>query len=351
MVMSIDIIVMLEELLDEFGSSHKAVQYDPGVNWRELSIYHIPIYQTGFTLSNISRIKPASVKDSLDHEYTGDEQCGLSIVTHLNSDQYIYENTDAITTKASPWQQLEMLNNKKIQFKSVSTRLDHHKGEWHIRAIYTYIIDQVLHLNINPVTAIILYDVRKFPVDKDALNIIIKMTKCIPRIDNDLVSASAVEWEKHIKMTRWPSSNITNNADYTLLLYLANCCKSDHSHFISTDTKMYRNIDTDRCMLPEYVWNKHMTHLWKHNPLEFHPAIELFDNRRMCNISYNVMKLMIDMDKETGTKQSLGSQLYEFLKPLVSLKILKDNYGQLMELDSRLSEAVNFWNVNCGVHM
>ncbi len=291
---------------------------------------HIPPVELHeFDLRGIFHIKPASVSA---HRHGNESQCGLSLQATLQSRQ----DGNAEHSNA--------LINQVVQFKSVSTNLRHHKGEWHIRSMFIYIIDLIFGLKSTPTTSIILYDVARLGL---SVAISQNTTKCLPRLSGKYITGTVIKWEENTTRHNWPDSNITNNAEYTLLMYMGNCHKSDHSHFINTFSRTYRNIDTDRCMVSHQLWNKHRKNMWRIKTWEFHPAIPLYDKKLMCQVNTNVVNKMLGMVSKIGTDESLASVMNTIFSTIIHPNISIHNWDLFMELEMRMSSAVYFWKKYC----
>ncbi len=184
----------------------------------------------GDKLTNISNIKPADIWS------TGSNQCGISFRTKL----VITETFSSSITKD-------------VQIKSVFTNLKDLMSEWHMRSLFTYSLDRLFGLYLMPETFLELIDRNKlYSIPKRIRNLILSNTRCIPVTGDHYITGIATVWESHIVQEQWTSYKIPNLAIYTLLLYLANCRKGS-SHFRSSVSNMYRNIDTDRCFMPSSI--------------------------------------------------------------------------------------------------
>ncbi len=274
------------------------------------------IFMDNYKLINITKLKRADIYSKAG---TGVKQCGISFRAKFLSDQP------------------NNLSGQYVQIKSVFTHLSHFRSEWHMRSLFAYSLDRLLGLNITPTTFLILLDRETFKAEYIYFERSIRRNLfCVPTVFKHYITGTATVWEPDIRQIRWPNKDMNNLPEYDLLLYLANCKKSVKSHFKSTKTNTYRNIDTDRCFMQNIPNKAYRYHLL---------------NKSICKLPIYIMQeLLLNVDTSLENEKygpTIGSCLSNIYKDYQQYNVTIDKSKLFAGVDQRIAEVVSKWKNKC----
>ncbi len=275
-----------------------------------------------YRLEDIHDLRKASIYSAESPEI---HQCGLTFVTNLVDDQH--PNINGI-----------------VQIKSVYTNLESFKSEWHMRTLFIYSLDKLLGLGLTPTSHLVLLNRHNIVRDKQLEKRILSNTKCIPKTHEHFITSVATVWEQNITTTS--ATHAGKFPEYTLLLYLGNCRKSDHSHFKSSITNNYRNIDTDRCFMPRSVTVKTPEH-------------DLFSEKVLCKLPKSVISNLLKhqsrtigntfLDNSGELGPTFASCMLTIYKDYAKYNVAKDQIKHFIDIDKRVSKVLSSWKIVCEI--
>eukprot|EP00058_Branchiostoma_floridae_P018294 XP_002603783.1 hypothetical protein BRAFLDRAFT_86613 [Branchiostoma floridae] len=133
-----------------------------------------------------------------------------------------------------------------------------------------------------------------------------------------------------------------NNVDkYRAFLYIGNCMKSAHSHFVNKETNDYVLIDNDRCLVADRVaggQRNDVNHLAK-----------MFNKRPVCQVLDDVIHRLKRMNAVSSQVPSLGTQFRMEVEshPAMAPLVLEEDPDIYEEVDGRVSVLVAEYNALC----
>ncbi len=274
----------------------------------------------GYRLEEIHHFKQASIYSKA----LNIDQCGLAFVANLEVDQH--PSINGI-----------------VQIKSVYTNLKDYDSEWHMRTLFIYSLDKLLGLGLTPPSHLVLLNRHNIVArDKQLEKRILNNTKCIPTTHEHFTTSVATVWERNI--TKTSTKHAGRFPEYTLLLYLGNCRKSDHSHFKSSITNNYRNIDTDRCFMPRSVTVKNPEH-------------DLFSEKVLCKLPKSVINNLLKHQSRTTGNTSLdnpgelgptfASCMQTIYMDYAKYNVTTDQIKLFTDIDERVSKVLSSWKELC----
>ncbi len=301
--------------------SHLAnkVQVKLNISWtKECVEAAAAIIINGYRLRHLHDFKKASIASQAQ---PGIHQCGLAFVANLEIDHH----------------------PNIVQIKSVYTNLEDFRSEWHMRTLFIYSLDKLLGLDLTPTSYLVLLNRHNIAIrDKHWKRYILDNTKCIPTTHEHFITSVAKVWEQNIKIA--PARHSGKFPEYTLLLYLGNCKKG--VHFKSSISNNYRNIDTDRCFMPQSVPVKNLEH-------------DLFSKNVLCKLPKSVISNLIKHQSRTTGNTSLdnpgelgptfASCMLTIYMDYAKYNLTKDQIKLFTDIDKRVSKVLSSWKILCEI--
>ncbi|XP_078588615.1 uncharacterized protein LOC144869321 [Branchiostoma floridae x Branchiostoma japonicum] len=251
-------------------------------------------------------------------------ECGMT----FSADLYQHNHSDCIV--------------QKVHVKSAYSghRLG---GESHLRELKTHYLDRVMQTNMTAKSFGVIWDFSHIP-ERDSSALIKKAMMCpsSQRATHGL-SAFVTEYIPNITIyTHGRGLPQPNNVDkYRAFLYIGNCMKSAHSHFVNKETNDYVLIDNDRCLVADRVaggQRNDVNHLAK-----------MFNKRPVCQVLDDVIHRLKWMNAVSSQVPSLGTQFRKEVEshPAMAPLVLEEDPEIYEEVDGRVSVLVAEYNALC----
>ncbi|XP_078615628.1 uncharacterized protein LOC144884276 [Branchiostoma floridae x Branchiostoma japonicum] len=292
--------------------------------------------ETKWRLMNIRDIKSATINTAVEDPDVKPIGCGVSFSADI---EQVTRMGDCVTSRVS--------------VKSVFSNLSHYQGESHLREIKTHYLDRVLDTGLTVPSSLVVLPFSSL-TGKHAKDI--KQAVDCDISDKTLfkkgVTVYVASWVPNLgafpKMTPSLADRIhpDNFFTYVMFLYIANCMKSGHSHFATSDILHYVMIDNDRCLLPEKVSTIEM-------PLHYRKRLTkinsiLFRDGHVCSVPPYLISHMQTANSPSSLTPSIGSQFRKMVAVnVISSLVLQEDPEIYEETDGRVATLVAEYNHRC----
>ncbi|XP_078696861.1 uncharacterized protein LOC144924991 [Branchiostoma floridae x Branchiostoma belcheri] len=293
--------------------------------------------ETKWLLTNIRDIKPATINTAIEDPDVKPVGCGISFSADL---EQVTRSGDCVTTRVS--------------VKSVFSNLSHYQGESHLREIKTHYLDRVLDTGLTVPSSLVLLPFSA--LDNKHAAVIRQAVDCNisdKAVFQTGVTAYVASWVPNLgsfpKLTPSLADRIhpDNFFTYVTFLYIANCMKSGHSHFATSDDLHYVMIDNDRCLLPERVSALEMPFHYKKRLTRI--GHTLFRDEHVCSTPSYLIRHMQEANSPSSLTPSIGSQLRKMvaMNETITRLVLREDPEIYEETDGRVSTLLAEYNHRC----